>query len=102
MVTMNLLRSRNRALGKSLASTLRDKPVALMRGRGNVVVGCDWHWRSDQLHLCGRRGQPETRRPETLRAPGSFGKRKRSKNKRDQAMASAFAFVLLDVCGATL
>jgi ribulose-5-phosphate 4-epimerase/fuculose-1-phosphate aldolase len=41
MVTMNLLRSRNRALGKSLASTLRDKPVALMRGHGNVVVGSD-------------------------------------------------------------
>ena len=38
MVTMNLLRSRNRALGKSLASTLRDKPVALMRGHGCIVA----------------------------------------------------------------
>jgi ribulose-5-phosphate 4-epimerase/fuculose-1-phosphate aldolase len=32
---------RNTALGKSVASTLRDKPVALMRGHGNVVVGPD-------------------------------------------------------------
>ena len=32
---------RNRALGKSLAATLGDKPVALMRGHGNVVVGPD-------------------------------------------------------------
>jgi len=30
---------RNSALGKSLASTLGDKRVALMRGHGNVVVG---------------------------------------------------------------
>jgi HCOMODA/2-hydroxy-3-carboxy-muconic semialdehyde decarboxylase len=30
---------RNRALGKSLALTLGDKRVALMRGHGNVVVG---------------------------------------------------------------
>jgi len=32
---------RNTALGKSLASTLGNKPVALMRGHGNVVVGPD-------------------------------------------------------------
>jgi HCOMODA/2-hydroxy-3-carboxy-muconic semialdehyde decarboxylase len=32
---------RNAALGKSLAATLGDKPVALMRGHGNVVVGPD-------------------------------------------------------------
>ena len=32
---------RNAALGKSLASTLADKPVTLMRGHGNVVVGPD-------------------------------------------------------------
>ena len=32
---------RNAALGKSLASRLGDKPVALMRGHGNVVVGPD-------------------------------------------------------------
>lgn len=32
---------RNGALGKSLAATLGDKPVALMRGHGNVVVGRD-------------------------------------------------------------
>lgn len=32
---------RNGALGKALAATLRDKPVALMRGHGNVVVGSD-------------------------------------------------------------
>ena len=32
---------RNAALGKSLAATLADKPVALMRGHGNVVVGAD-------------------------------------------------------------
>ena len=31
----------NAALGKSLASRLGDKPVALMRGHGNVVVGPD-------------------------------------------------------------
>jgi ribulose-5-phosphate 4-epimerase/fuculose-1-phosphate aldolase len=30
---------RNAALGKSLAETLGDKPVALMRGHGDVVVG---------------------------------------------------------------
>jgi HCOMODA/2-hydroxy-3-carboxy-muconic semialdehyde decarboxylase len=30
---------RNGMLGKSLAATLGDKPVALMRGHGNVVVG---------------------------------------------------------------
>jgi len=30
---------RNGALGKALAETLGDKPVALMRGHGNVVVG---------------------------------------------------------------
>jgi HCOMODA/2-hydroxy-3-carboxy-muconic semialdehyde decarboxylase len=30
---------RNAALGKSLAERLGDKPVALMRGHGNVVVG---------------------------------------------------------------
>jgi len=29
----------NSALGKALAETLGDKPVALMRGHGNVVVG---------------------------------------------------------------
>lgn len=29
----------NGALGKALAGTLADKPVALMRGHGNVVVG---------------------------------------------------------------
>jgi HCOMODA/2-hydroxy-3-carboxy-muconic semialdehyde decarboxylase len=29
------------ALGKALASTLGNKPVALMRGHGNVVVGPD-------------------------------------------------------------
>jgi len=32
---------RNAALGKSLAAKLDDKPVALMRGHGNVVVGRD-------------------------------------------------------------
>jgi HCOMODA/2-hydroxy-3-carboxy-muconic semialdehyde decarboxylase len=32
---------RNAALGKSLGSRLGDKPVALMRGHGNVVVGPD-------------------------------------------------------------
>lgn len=32
---------RNSALGKALAATLGDKPVALMRGHGNVVVGPD-------------------------------------------------------------
>lgn len=32
---------RNSALGKSLATTLGDRPVALMRGHGNVVVGPD-------------------------------------------------------------
>ena len=32
---------RNRALGQALASTLGDKPVVLMRGHGNVVVGPD-------------------------------------------------------------
>jgi HCOMODA/2-hydroxy-3-carboxy-muconic semialdehyde decarboxylase len=32
---------RNAALGRSLASRLGDKPVALMRGHGNVVVGPD-------------------------------------------------------------
>jgi ribulose-5-phosphate 4-epimerase/fuculose-1-phosphate aldolase len=32
---------RNGALGKSLAAALGDKPVALMRGHGNVVVGPD-------------------------------------------------------------
>jgi HCOMODA/2-hydroxy-3-carboxy-muconic semialdehyde decarboxylase len=32
---------RNAALGNSLASRLGDKPVALMRGHGNVVVGPD-------------------------------------------------------------
>ena len=31
----------NAALGKALAATLGDKPVALMRGHGNVVVGPD-------------------------------------------------------------
>jgi HCOMODA/2-hydroxy-3-carboxy-muconic semialdehyde decarboxylase len=31
----------NAALGKALAQTLGDKPVALMRGHGNVVVGPD-------------------------------------------------------------
>jgi HCOMODA/2-hydroxy-3-carboxy-muconic semialdehyde decarboxylase len=31
----------NRALGRSLAQTLGDKPVALMRGHGNVVVGAN-------------------------------------------------------------
>jgi ribulose-5-phosphate 4-epimerase/fuculose-1-phosphate aldolase len=30
---------RNGALGRALAQTLADKPVALMRGHGNVVVG---------------------------------------------------------------
>jgi HCOMODA/2-hydroxy-3-carboxy-muconic semialdehyde decarboxylase len=30
---------RNNALGKALAATLGDKPVALMRGHGDVVVG---------------------------------------------------------------
>jgi len=30
---------RNNALGKALAAALGDKPVALMRGHGNVVVG---------------------------------------------------------------
>jgi HCOMODA/2-hydroxy-3-carboxy-muconic semialdehyde decarboxylase len=30
---------RNPALGKALATTLGSKPVALMRGHGNVVVG---------------------------------------------------------------
>jgi ribulose-5-phosphate 4-epimerase/fuculose-1-phosphate aldolase len=32
---------RNGALAKALATTLGDKPVALMRGHGNVVVGLD-------------------------------------------------------------
>jgi ribulose-5-phosphate 4-epimerase/fuculose-1-phosphate aldolase len=32
---------RNASLGKALAATLGDKPVALMRGHGNVVVGQD-------------------------------------------------------------
>ena len=32
---------RNGALGRALASTLGNKPVALMRGHGNVVVGPD-------------------------------------------------------------
>ena len=32
---------RNATLGKSLAATLGDRPVALMRGHGNVVVGAD-------------------------------------------------------------
>jgi HCOMODA/2-hydroxy-3-carboxy-muconic semialdehyde decarboxylase len=32
---------RNAALGKALAASLGDKPVALMRGHGNVVVGPD-------------------------------------------------------------
>ena len=32
---------RNPMLGKALAATLADKPVALMRGHGNVVVGAD-------------------------------------------------------------
>src|SRR5262249_40058288 len=32
---------RNAATGKSLGSRLGDKPVALMRGHGNVVVGSD-------------------------------------------------------------
>ena len=32
---------RNGPLGKSLAATLADRPVALMRGHGNVVVGPD-------------------------------------------------------------
>jgi ribulose-5-phosphate 4-epimerase/fuculose-1-phosphate aldolase len=32
---------RNAQFGKSLAATLGDKPVALMRGHGNVVVGED-------------------------------------------------------------
>ena len=32
---------RNGALAKALAATLGDKPVALMRGHGNVVVGPD-------------------------------------------------------------
>ncbi len=32
---------RNVALGKSLAASLGDRPVALMRGHGNVVVGPD-------------------------------------------------------------
>jgi ribulose-5-phosphate 4-epimerase/fuculose-1-phosphate aldolase len=32
---------RNPALGKSLAARLGDRPVALMRGHGNVVVGRD-------------------------------------------------------------
>ena len=32
---------RNAALGKALATTLGDKPVALMRGHGGVVVGPD-------------------------------------------------------------
>jgi len=32
---------RNAALGKSLAAKLDDKPVALMRGHGNVVAGRD-------------------------------------------------------------
>jgi ribulose-5-phosphate 4-epimerase/fuculose-1-phosphate aldolase len=32
---------RNGALGRSLAATLGDKPVALMRGHGNVVAGPD-------------------------------------------------------------
>jgi ribulose-5-phosphate 4-epimerase/fuculose-1-phosphate aldolase len=32
---------RNAALGKSLAAALGDKPVALMRGHGNVVVGAN-------------------------------------------------------------
>ena len=32
---------RNGSLAKALATTLGDKPVALMRGHGNVVVGLD-------------------------------------------------------------
>jgi ribulose-5-phosphate 4-epimerase/fuculose-1-phosphate aldolase len=32
---------RNGALGKALAMTLGDRPVALLRGHGNVVVGSD-------------------------------------------------------------
>jgi ribulose-5-phosphate 4-epimerase/fuculose-1-phosphate aldolase len=32
---------RNRALGRHLAASLGDRPVALMRGHGNVVVGPD-------------------------------------------------------------
>jgi HCOMODA/2-hydroxy-3-carboxy-muconic semialdehyde decarboxylase len=32
---------RNHGLGKALAATLGDKPVALLRGHGNVVVGPD-------------------------------------------------------------
>jgi ribulose-5-phosphate 4-epimerase/fuculose-1-phosphate aldolase len=32
---------RNPALGKALAATLGEKPVALMRGHGDVVVGAD-------------------------------------------------------------
>ena len=32
---------RNPELGKALAATLGSKPVALMRGHGNVVVGPD-------------------------------------------------------------
>jgi hypothetical protein len=49
-----------------------------------------------------RNVQPETRPPQTLRAPGSFGKSKRSQNKGDQAKASAIASVSLKVGGATL
>jgi len=37
----NTILVRNSALGKALAATLGDKPVALMRGHGNVVVGPD-------------------------------------------------------------
>jgi HCOMODA/2-hydroxy-3-carboxy-muconic semialdehyde decarboxylase len=36
--TTNML-VRDSKLGRSLATTLGDKPVALMRGHGNVVVG---------------------------------------------------------------
>ena len=32
---------RNQTLGKSLAAALGDKPVALLRAHGNVVVGPD-------------------------------------------------------------
>jgi HCOMODA/2-hydroxy-3-carboxy-muconic semialdehyde decarboxylase len=40
--TTNML-VRNSALGRALAATLGDKPVALMRGHGNVVAGPDIH-----------------------------------------------------------
>ena len=70
---------RNGVLGKALAATLSDRPVALMRGHGNVVVGpdvragcevrhlhrderpftdnCYRHRRPDQLHLRRRSGR---------------------------------------------